>query len=273
MATIVTVQVRANGEQDCLLAPTGLDTPHELCEGVEVEGACCDDVIEIETGQRLLSVQPEADIVTFRYSFSSGGKDYPDRMFVAHDSRFTRAAEALVEEASGIGSDKSGLDRMVAIARATADRFTYGHPEETFNEGMQEVPALGCGVAQGSCIDINTYFIASLRAAGFEAGYLTGYFFPEEKGDWCEDAHCWVATRLDGEIHEWDIAHHLKLGRKDVEPGLNPKPGVRHAVAHSMGLTMPDLSVEDMKLISQPVWVSKTGEIRDADMTIRRSRV
>lgn len=134
---------------------------------------------------------------------------------------------------------------------------------------MAEIPALGCGTAEGSCVDINTYFIASLRAAGFDAGYVGGCFFPAEKGGRCDDMHCWVVTRDQGEVLEWDIAHHLKLGRRDIVPGLNPKPGYRVALSHSMGLTVPDLGVACLKLLTEPVWVDELGGTDSGDLVIR----
>ena len=107
-------------------------------------------------------------------------------------------------EVEAFAGQYAGFDRAVAVACATAERFTYGHPETRFNDGLNEVPALGCGLTEGSCVDINTYFIAALRAAGIEAGYVTGVFFPAEKGDHCDDGHCWVVTRIDGETREWE---------------------------------------------------------------------
>ncbi|MFQ6548060.1 hypothetical protein AADZ90_008875 [Aestuariibius sp. 2305UL40-4] len=63
-------------------------------------------------------------------------------------------------------------------------------------------------------------------------------------------------TRQDGEVLEWDIAHHLKMGTRDIAAGLNPKPGRRAPVAHSMGLTIPAAGLRDIKLISQPLRVA-----------------
>ncbi|WP_346909390.1 transglutaminase-like domain-containing protein [uncultured Roseibium sp.] len=127
----------------------------------------------------------------------------------------------------------------MAIVNDVAEKFVYGHPEVRFNDGLEEIPYLSCGVTEGSCVDINTYLIACLRAAGFEAGYMTGYFFPEEKNGCCDDMHCWVVTRHNGVVLEWDIAHHLKMGTREICCGLNPKPGSRVAMAHSMGLDFP----------------------------------
>lgn len=69
-------------------------------------------------------------------------------------------------------------------------------------------------------------FIASLRAGGFEAGYMYSYFFPRGRGG----MHCWVVTRDNGEILEWDIAHHMEAGSGKTAHGLNPSPGHRVAL-------------------------------------------
>ena len=90
---------------------------------------------------------------------------------------------------------------------------------------------------------------------GVEAGYITGYFFPQERGGTCADGHCWVVTRHNGAVQEWDIAHHLKMGTRDIRPALNPKPGARVACFHSMGLAFPELGITELKALIEPVAV------------------
>lgn len=201
-------------------------------------------------------IAPYGDEVTLTFCFEEGGDGaYPDPMFAPKPSRFTRFADALVAEAHEAAGDSHGIERARALACAAAERLTYGHPEGKFNDGLDEIPALGCGMVEGSCVDINTYFIASLRAAGIEACYVTGFYFPAEKDGTCTDGHCWVVTRIDGATQEWDIAHHLKMGSRDIQPGLNPKPGFRGACFHSMGLTFPDLGATGIKALIEPLAV------------------
>lgn len=263
----VSVDTSGGDARGQLLAPSGLSTPDAACLGCEVAGGQTTVMTEPGTGQRVLLVTPKDDRVTFRYHYAPGGTAYPDQIFQPLASRYTRAADELVAEAQAIAPLATPLDRARAIACDVAQKFTYGHPKDRFNDGFDVVPALGCGLTEGSCVDINTYFMAVLRAAGIEAGYLTGYFFPLEKGGWCEDAHCWVVTRIDGRIQAWDIAHHLKMGTRDIHPALNPKPGFRAAVAHSMGLDFPQVGMTGVKLISQPMWVTD-GDWARADLTI-----
>ncbi len=252
-----------------VLAPAGLDTPHGTCMDVAVTGGSASALTEAHTGQTALCIVPEASELTVTWHFSSGSGAYPEAMFVHRKSRFTRFADALVHEANEAAGEREGLDRAIAIACATAERFTYGHPEAVFNEGLDEVPALGCGLVEGSCVDINTYFIAALRAAGIEAGYATGFFFPAEKRDHCEDGHCWVVTRIDGATQEWDIAHHLKLGTRTIAPGLNPKPGFRAACFHSMGIDFPSHGIMGLKALIEPIPLGETAPRNFAAPEIR----
>ena len=239
---------------DAVLIPGGLVTPHGTW--APVTGPGMDAIEEATTGQRAYRMVPEGDEIAVAFRYAPARGPYADAIFTPHPSRFTRFADELVAEVDGVAGDRAGLDRARAVADHVAARFTYGHPEARFNDGFEVVPALGCGLVAGSCVDINTYFIAALRAAGIEAGYVTGFFFPEDKGGTCEDGHCWVVTRIDGATAEWDIAHHLKRGIREIEPGLNPKPGRRLACFHSMGLAFPELGISEMKALIEPVAVA-----------------
>ena len=252
-----------------VVAPSGFTTPQSACLGMTSPGNIR-TIAEETTGQHASLIEPASADVRLTYTFSDQGAAYSDVIFAPRETRFTRFAGALVAEVGEIAPEASALERIRAIACATAERFTYGHPENRFTDGLDEVPALGCGMVEGSCVDINTYFIASLRAAGLEAGYITGFFFPAEKGDHCTDGHCWVATRAEGVTQEWDIAHHLKLGTRDIYPGLNPKPGFRAACFHSMGLTFPEIGVTEVKALIEPFCLAKDGSVhRFEDPEIR----
>lgn len=267
-----TIEVTVPRGAGLLLAPQGLSSPAGTLTAVEVAGAAIRETRESETGQTAIMAEPSGSETVFRYSFERRPRPYPDQMFRPTNSRYVRTADALLEETRDLARGASGLEAARRIACEVAERFTYGHPETRFNDGLDHVPALGCGLTEGSCVDINTYFLAALRANGIEAGYVTGYFFPAEKGDWCEDMHCWVVTRIGRETQEWDIAHHLKLGTRDIRPARNPKPGFRLAMAHSMGLSFPDLGIQDLKLIAEPVRVDGGETARIPDLSIRLAR-
>jgi hypothetical protein len=240
--------------------------------GFEVRGGSVSLTGESTTGQMAALVTPTGvEPMVVRYTYLSGGHSYPDAVFTPHRNRFTLAAKELVFDAINIAdAQPDGHAAIQALVNAAAEKFRYAHPDVRFNDGCEEVPYLACGRTEGSCVDINTYLIASLRAAGHEAGYITGYFFPQEKNGSCEDGHCWVVTRHDGVVLEWDIAHHLKMGTREICCGLNPKPGDRVAVAHSMGLTFPAIGVTSAKLINEPAWVGADERLEQAEVTIRR---
>ncbi len=247
-----------------LLVPLGLATPHSAPVGLAAQGGSWRLIGDPHSAQQALLLDPEAAAITLRWRYITNGAAYPEALFARRDSRFTRAAAALGDEAAGIARGDGGV---AALATHVAGLFRYGHVARAFYDGHDEIPQL-CGLTVGSCVDINAYFIAACRAAGIEAGYVTGYFFPEEKRDHCTDMHCWVITRVNGIVREWDIAHHLKIGAAEVAPGLNPKPGVRVAMAHSMGLSFPELGRRDLKLLAEPMWLGNDGSIARADLTI-----
>ncbi len=256
-----------------VLVPTGLPTPEATPGPVDIIGGTVAAISEANTGQDVLLVIPTAPELTVTWSFAPTPAAYPDRLFEVHASRHSRAAQALVDEAAAIGADLPQAERAIAIARATADRFTYGHPAERFTDGHTEIPALGCDITVGSCVDINTYFLAALRAVGIEAAYVTGFFFPAEKHGACDDGHCWVLTRIDGLVAAWDIAHHLKLGTREILPALNPKPGFRAACFSGMGLDFPALGVTDHKALIEPICLTGSDDVRPVAPTIRLSGV
>ncbi|WP_158569354.1 transglutaminase-like domain-containing protein [Pseudotabrizicola alkalilacus] len=241
-----TVEMMLDDPRAEFIAPAGLDTPLSRALGLSVSGGQVRWWTEAQTGQSFARIAPEGGPLKLRFTFDGKPTAYPEAIFRPSSSRYTRAAASLLAEVADLGTGPS------QIARAVAQKFDYGHPDKRFYDGHDDsLPALGCDRAAGSCVDINMYFLAALRAAGVEAGYIAGAFFPAEKGDWCRDGHCWIVTRTAEGVQEWDIAHHLKMGTRDIAPGLNPKPGFRAALSHSLGLTMPGGGM--IKLLAEPV--------------------
>ena len=247
----VTVMVDRAGS---LLAPTGLSSPAATCFGVDVSGADVRRVACATLAQEALILTPTAETVTLTYGFDAAQSPAPEAMFAPHDSRFTRAHADLAAEARDIVA-QSGIEGMVAHVTSL---FDYGHTDDRFYDEADAMPQL-CDMTTGSCVDINAYLVAGLRAVGVEAGYVAGYFIPAERRDHTTDMHCWVTTRDAGAVQHWDIAHHLKMGQRDIQAGLNPKPGVRVALSHSMGWTLPHVPFADFKLLAEPVWFEDAG--------------
>lgn len=251
------LEVTVPGSDGQIFAPAGLSSPQAECTGCTVTGGSLRSLVEPTSGQVILLVDPEAPEVTFRYVYADHPGTYPEAIFHPAPSRFTRAAPALVSEARAVAGEGDDLTRAIRIARAVAERFDYGHPLQKFTDGFDHVPHLSCGLTEGSCVDIHTYFLASLRAAGIEAGYVVGYFFPD--GAACTSGHCWAVTRIGGQFQEWDISHYLQIGRRDAGPALNPKGGFRLPVGHSTALCQPQIGFADLKLLVEPM-VMRGGE-------------
>lgn len=245
------VEITVPGTEGPVFAPAGVSSPQAECLGCTVTGGTLRRLVEPSSGQEILLVEPDADEVAFRYGFSDHPGTYPEAIFHPVPSRHTRVAPALAEEARLLAGEGDDLTRATRIARAVAERFDYGHPEQKFTDGFDHVPHLACGLTEGSCVDIHTYLLASFRAAGIEAGYVNGYFFPDS-GE-CTSGHCWAVTRTGGQVQEWDISHFLQIGRRDAGPALNPKGGFRVPVGHSMGLGQPEIGFDDLKLLVEPM--------------------
>ena len=247
-----------------LLAPAGMCSPHDAVTRTTVTGGDIRAVtLEAELGLAALCIEATGGALTLTHEIAPAPQEqgYPEVIFAPRVTPYTVAAEDLVrasqEIAARAGGGMAGLRALVAEAEA---RFTYAHPEVRFNDGTDAVPYLSCGTTPGSCVDINTYLVASLRAAGFEAGYVYGYFFPAEKGGVTDDAHCWVVTRHAGEVLEWDIAHHIKAGLGPTQPALDPRPGWRVALGHSMGHAYRlDDGTARFKLLSEPMRAGPDG--------------
>jgi transglutaminase-like putative cysteine protease len=255
-----------------LLAPVGMASPGEAVTGASVTGGRIAAILpEPGLGLAALEIEAEGGRLTLHHEIARGAYGYPEIVFAPRATRYTTAADDLAqtsrEVARAAGGGLAGIAALVAEAEA---RFAYAHPEHRFNDGTEAVPYLACGTTPGSCVDINTYLVASLRAAGFEAGYVYGYFFPAEKGGVTHDMHCWVVTRQGGEMQHWDIAHHMKAGLGPTRPGLNPHPGWRVALGHSMGHAYGQgAGAVRLKLLAEPVARGDGGGVRDLPVVAR----
>ena len=257
-----------------LLVPTGTTTPQTAITGLTVSGGRITRILqEAELGLGAVEILPHEETVSFNYAMEMGGSSarYPEAAFLPRDTLHTRAATDLAAASRDIAARAGGgADAIAALVAEAEARFAYAHPEVRFTEGKDAVPHLACGLTEGSCVDINTYLVASLRAAGFEATYLYGYFFPQERGGMTDDGHCWVATRHAGEVLEWDIAHHLKAGLGATRPSLNPRPGSRVAVTHSMGHRYAtSMGAVSLKLLGEPMRLTPGGAPEYVNLTAR----
>ncbi len=262
--TVELTDCAATHDAIALIVPLGIDTEFQRFQACEVpKGWVVTIVAEPRTGQRAAVLQPPdpASRARIVQTFSSAGSALSDDAFLPEGTALATAAAELATEARSIAARAGGgLAGIAAIVADTNDRFAYGELPltERWYHGQGAVPIVAC--TAGNCIDINTYLMASLRAANYQAAYLTCYFFDDNPDGIASGMHCWVRTRHDGVIQDWDIAHFKKVGRSDISAMMNPVPGQRFALAYGRDHVYPWRGF-DIRLPtpSRPMWVRKDG--------------
>ncbi|MEL7348638.1 MAG: transglutaminase domain-containing protein [Pseudomonadota bacterium] len=249
-----------------LLAPLGIDTDAQRFGAfAPPPGWGVTILAEARSGQRAALMTPPDERAKARveHVFEAVPGGLSPQAFQPEGTPLAAAAEAMAEDARAIAERAGGgLAGIAALVADTSARFDYGSvaPEDRWYYGQDAVPPVVCAI--GNCIDINTYLMAALRAAGYEAAYFTCYYFDDDPAGIPSGMHCWVRTRHDGVTQDWDIAHYKKAGRDDVAPALNPVPGKRFALAfgrdHHFRWGGIDIQVPTP---SRPVWVLEDGRV------------
>jgi hypothetical protein len=176
----------------------------------------------------------EGDAPIVRITFDEPGPGLDDDHFVPRSSRFERPSEALIAQ---ICQQFHELDlplRIPRIIQFIADHFQYGQRESALGDDQAAVPALECGLTSGTCVDMHTVAVASLRALGVKAAYVMGGHVGSGKPS-SPTGHCWINVRHEGVAHHWDISHHVQYDVRTITPDLNPKPGRRFALSIGRG--------------------------------------
>lgn len=247
-----------------LIAPLGIDTEFQRFQAFEAQKNWGVTIVaEPRSGQRAaVLVPPERESrARLLHSFSSVGSALPADAFFPEGTAVATAAAELATEACSIATlAGGGLLGIAAIVADTNARFEYGEVPviERWYHGQEAVPIVAC--TTGNCIDINTYLTASLRAANYEATYLTCYFFDDNPDGIASGMHCWVRTRHDGVVQDWDIAHFKKASRSNISAMLNPVQGRRFALAYGRDHVYSWRGI-DIRLPtpSRPMWVREDG--------------
>jgi transglutaminase-like putative cysteine protease len=180
-----------------------------------------------------------------RYRFEEAGGDWPHWAFRPAGTRFDAASPDLATEAAELAPGGAPAQRVPALMQAIADRFTYGKRARYLGDDQEAMPALGCDLNTGTCVDMHTLGVAALRALGIEAVYVIGGFVYADRAEF-PTGHCWLNLRAAGAAHHYDISHHVEYGLGAVTPALNPKPGRRFALGLGRGLAFdgPEGTVE-----------------------------
>jgi transglutaminase-like putative cysteine protease len=262
--TVELMDCAATYDAIALIAPLGIDTEFQrFCTFEAPKDWGVTIVAELRSGQRAAVLEPpkRESRATLIHTFSSDGSALAADAFFPEGTAITTAAAELATEARSIATRAGGgLLGIAAIVADTNARFEYGEVpvNERWYFGQDAVPLIAC--TAGNCIDINTFLMASLRAANYEAAYLTCYFFDDNPDGITSGMHCWVRTRHDGVIQDWDITHFKKVGRSDIFAMMNPVPGQRFALAYGRDHVYPWRGI-DIRLStpSRPMWVRADG--------------
>jgi len=158
------------------------------------------------------------------YSFKNSQLNKPDWFWHLENNRYSTASKDLKAQIEPFkNSSVPQQETIKQLIQLAASLFDYEHPDQRFNDGHNTVPTL-CGTTKGSCVDINTFSIASANYLNIKVQYIAGYWIHPDKTQ-THDMHCWLAFNVQGETIYWDLAHHLKWGVKALTSGLNPAGG------------------------------------------------
>ena len=218
------------GLEILLAAP--IDTPEQRVRKIEVTGFDVRHAECLNSGQPLLRLRQRAGAAgEVRLTFDEPGPGFPDWAFEPtggpHETPSSEL-KRLIEDIAPL--TLSTPERVERIIRHIEERFTYGVPEIGLADDLEAMPALACGLHQGTCVDTHSYGVAAFRAAGLRAAYVSGLYF-EEGTKIGRPGHCWMAVKAEGAPHHWDVSHFLKFGLGPTLPVYNPKPGIRYAMA------------------------------------------
>ncbi|MGI1668715.1 MAG: transglutaminase-like domain-containing protein [Neptuniibacter sp.] len=259
---IIKISEPPKAKDTWMIVPKPVSDWQSRCVSVNFEHV--EKVREIEAKnslQHAYLIKPvEGKVPAIEFSFTENHYRPDHWIWQLEDNRYTSAAPELadfsVKLTEAASDEQSKIKQLVDNA---AEYFGYAHSDVRFNEGHDEVPLL-CGMAKGSCVDINTYLIASAKSIGIKVQYMAGYWFHPEKNSTL-NMHCWLAFECEGEPIFWDVAHHLKWGVDELSHGLNPAGGRRVPMTCGRGLRF-DTPYGEISIshFSEPLWVLPSGE-------------
>ncbi|NBN65130.1 transglutaminase-like domain-containing protein [Pannonibacter tanglangensis] len=214
-----------------LLFGVPVDTPEQTVEGLSVTRGTCRGLLRARnSGQQAVLIEPEQGHAEVTVSFSPAPSRFPHWLFAptggAHE---TPSGDLLALMLDVVAQAPTPAARVEAVVRHVDARFEYGVREVGLADDTAAMPALACDTHLGTCVDTHSYAVAAMRAAGIDAAYISGLYFPDDT-DVSQPGHCWFVVDAAGAPHHWDISHHLKYGLGPTTPAYNPKPGTRFAL-------------------------------------------
>lgn len=224
-ATLIFPLPFGTSAQQVLAVP---DLPHREARNIAQEVL----VTQVPAGSR-----PEVSI-----TFADGHSAIPAHVWSptggVHE---TPSAELAAHMAEVAPQGLAAPERVARIVAHVAERFTYGVREVGLGDDRADMPALTCDIHLGTCVDTHSYAVACMRAAGIDACYVSGVWFPDG-ANVTSPGHCWFMVRVDGVPQHWDISHFLKFGLGPVRPVMNPAGGMRQALSVGRDLMIGDVT-------------------------------
>lgn len=271
----VHVQVQPHSNASArLLAPTGFCDGVHNCQEFSTKGQ--QTLVPGDFGKQsawLIEPADSQSVMTLSYRFGLADDELPETFFERQNNRYSRASEGLRAELQNLpasnqkSGDMSTAETVAWLMEKARALFDYGHVDKRFNDDCEAVPAV-CGTTRGSCVDMNTYLMASALSLGIPVQYVAGYWFHPSRQH-THDMHCWLVFQIDGEPQPWDLAHHLKWGVPTLGPGLNPAGGRRVPMTFGRGLTFhTDYGPVQISHFSEPVWITPDGQSHNSEIHI-----
>ncbi|MBC7951579.1 MAG: transglutaminase family protein [Rhodospirillaceae bacterium] len=250
-----------------LLVPIPPDTAHQRRTNVTQPTVASLRRVKALNAEQEAFFLPGLDGAGARFAFGleNGSGASPAAHWQPLHSRYSTPSAELRDHIVAMVKDAPNRQAAVdTLVDFTASLFDYDHPKARFCDGKDEVPLL-LTLTKGSCTDINTFLLSSLYAAAIPATYYAGYFFENGKPRQTSGFHCWISTLAEERHLDWDIAHHIKNGSREVKPGLNPVPGERVALSYARGLRFEvDGTEVEFTHFAYPYWVFADGSYQPA---------
>ena len=215
-----------------LVLPVPIDTPEQRVCDIDVSGFDVSHGRALNSGQPVLRLRLRAGVSgEVNLVFDEPGTAFPGWVFVPSGGPHETPSAELARLIEGVAPFDLPLpERVERIIRHIEERFTYGVRDVGLADDLEAMPPLACGVHKGTCVDTHSYGVAAFRAGGISAAYISGLYF-EEGTRVGRPGHCWMAVMAEGSPHHWDVSHFLKYGLGPTRSVVNPKPGVRFAMA------------------------------------------
>jgi len=245
-----------------LLAPIPFDRPTQSFVGFEKLPHLAQHCWPITDGPACYLLRETSLDLTLRMRYGPGDEKLPKSIFDQSPQSPQEKDVIFDSWLPDPPKNYTAYERAERVVNDLAQRFQYGARNADIAADAQSL-----GLLIGNCIDINTVLLHALRRADVRSAYLAGYYFAA-LDEPANGMHCWVATLTETGFCEWDVAHALQAGTKQISPFTGDGLGARVVVSHGRKLAY---SVEGVTYLFdhlvQPHWLLPDGTTEVAPVT------